>query len=103
MGFINSGMVNVAISAFNRFMRSASSIFTMGERMFLRQKMRETRIRDEVIVSILMRRQIELIEELTMAVRQRERDQTKIDAILAEFLDIAEKRDELANKGRAGA
>ncbi|HCG99426.1 MAG: hypothetical protein A2074_06135 [Candidatus Aquicultor primus] len=96
MGFISSGMANFAIPAINRVMRSASSILTMGERMFLRQKMHEMRVRDEVIERILIRRQIELIEELTIAVRQRERDQAKIDAILAAFLDIAEKRDELA-------
>ncbi|MBS3909200.1 MAG: hypothetical protein KGZ93_06195 [Actinobacteria bacterium] len=96
MGFIRSGMVNVAIAAVNRFMRGTASVSTMGERMFLKRKMREARVRNDVIVGILNQRQIELIKELTMAARKNERDQAKIDAILAEFLDIAEKIDELA-------
>lgn len=101
MGLKSSGIASLAISAVNRFQSGIAYVFTMGERMFLRQKMREKQLRDDVIDSILIQRQIELIQELTTAVRASERDQTKIDCILAEFFDVAEKRDELANGGRA--
>lgn len=92
---MNNGIINTATAALNRIMDCVPSVHTIGERIFLSRQVGEMRLRIDAADDILARHQMKLVSELTITVKQAIPDTAHIDALLAEFLEIAEKRAKL--------
>jgi hypothetical protein len=92
---MSNRIINAAVSVLGKLLRGIPHPYTLGERVFFSRQARGMRLYINRAESILVQRQLELIEELTKAIKRKERDQTKIDSLLAEFFEVSEERERL--------